>query len=125
MGQNRKRTRHRTSRARVQLQHDLSTTTSNDATLSLLSTRTVRHDTATSSLMALLSNSDDIKHSWKPTLVAPPKPKLCRQESDNSRDRRIFGGEDDETASAQDLRVQMLDVVLGLFNGIDYDDSMC
>ena len=53
----------------------------------------------------------------------PPMPALKRLESDNSRDRRIFGGDDDDSQSARDLRGPMLDVVLGLFNGIDYDDS--
>lgn len=47
------------------------------------------------------------------------------EESPESRDRRIFGGDEDETQSAMELRGPMLDVVLGLFNGIDYDDSLC
>lgn len=50
---------------------------------------------------------------------------LAVEESAESRDRRIFGGDDDETQSAMELRGPMLDVVLGLFNGIDYDDSLC
>lgn len=47
------------------------------------------------------------------------------EESVEARDRRIFGGDEDETQSAMELRGPMLDVVLGLFNGIDYDDSLC
>jgi len=43
-------------------------------------------------------------------------------ESAAARDRRIFGGLDGEDESA-DLRGAMMDVVLGLFNGIDYDDA--
>lgn len=50
-------------------------------------------------------------------------PKLLQQESANSRDRRIFGGVDEDTESAKNLCGPMLDVVLGLFNGIDYDDA--
>lgn len=50
-------------------------------------------------------------------------PKLLEQESADSRDRRIFGGVDEDTESAKDLCGPMLDVVLGLFNGVDYDDA--
>ena len=46
------------------------------------------------------------------------------QEDSKSRDIRIFGGLENE-ADATDLRGPMLDVVLGLFNGIDYDDALC
>lgn len=58
---------------------------------------------------------------------APPLPAtmmMTRHESATARDRRLFGGEDDDTASALDLRGPMLDVVLGLFDGIDYDDDV-
>ncbi len=41
-----------------------------------------------------------------------------------SRERRIFGGVDGDS-EATDLRGRMLDVVLGLFDGIDYDDALC
>lgn len=37
----------------------------------------------------------------------------------------MFGGVDDDTESALELRGPMLDVVLGLFNGVDYDDALC
>lgn len=47
-----------------------------------------------------------------------------RQEDAKSRDIRIFGGLENEHDSA-DLRGPMLDVVLGLLNGIDYDDALC
>ena len=46
------------------------------------------------------------------------------QEDAKSRDIRIFGGVENEPDST-DLRGPMLDVVLGLFNGIDYDDALC
>lgn len=57
------------------------------------------------------------------TETAYTPPKLLKQESANSRDRRIFGGVDEDTESAKNLCGPMLDVVLGLFNGIDYDDA--
>jgi hypothetical protein len=61
-----------------------------------------------------------------PSFPVAIQPKLLQEEeSAASRDRRIFGGDDDETRSALELRGPMLDVVLGLFNGIDYDDSLC
>ena len=46
------------------------------------------------------------------------------REDNESRDRRFFGGttDDDEDDDAPDLRGAMLDVVLGLFDGIDYED---
>lgn len=46
------------------------------------------------------------------------------QEDSCERDRRIFGGEEGES-EVSDLRGPMLDVVLGLFNGVDYDDESC
>ena len=52
------------------------------------------------------------------------KDSCCTQEDSISRDLRIFGGLEDETQGS-DLRGPMLDVVLGLFNGIDYDDASC
>lgn len=47
-----------------------------------------------------------------------------RHEDPVSRDLRVFGGLENETESS-DLRGPMLDVVLGLFDGIDYDDASC
>ena len=83
-----------------------------------------------------------IRYSYVPTLPLS-KPPLSRmpssscggsrststsiqssQEDSKSRDIRIFGGLENE-ADATDLRGPMLDVVLGLFNGIDYDDALC
>lgn len=53
-------------------------------------------------------------------------PTNCRDREDDarSRDLRIFGGEEGESEES-DLRGPMLDVVLGLFDGVDYDDAMC
>lgn len=53
------------------------------------------------------------------------RPRFLRQESAASRDRRIFGGVEDDLESAKELCGPMLDVVLGLFNGVDFDDSLC
>lgn len=40
---------------------------------------------------------------------------------------RIFGGDgldgDGDVEGTEDLRAPMLDVVLGLFDGLDYDDD--
>ena len=42
------------------------------------------------------------------------------------RELRIFGGSEDESESVgEDLKAPMLDVVLGLFDGLDYDDDAC
>jgi hypothetical protein len=46
----------------------------------------------------------------------------CKPESIEAREARIFGGEEGEKEDT-DLRGPMLDVVLGLFNGLDYDDG--
>ncbi|KAK5163448.1 uncharacterized protein LTR77_010630 [Saxophila tyrrhenica] len=49
-----------------------------------------------------------------------------KKEDPSTRDLRIFGGtEDERNANATDLRGAMLDVVLGLFDGVDYDDGLC
>lgn len=40
------------------------------------------------------------------------------------REKRIFGGSGDE-GDGEDLKAPMLDVVLGLFDGLDYDDDAC
>lgn len=50
---------------------------------------------------------------------------LAREEDPLSRDLRIFGGGMEDEAGATDLRGPMLDVVLGLFDGLDYDDEVC
>ena len=46
------------------------------------------------------------------------------QEDARLRDVRIFGGDENEI-DATDLKGPMLDVVLGLFDGLDYDDALC
>ena len=55
----------------------------------------------------------------------PSKRPNCIQEDPMSRDFRVFGGLPDDQLEASDLRGRMLDVVLGLFDGIDYDDEKC
>jgi hypothetical protein len=37
-------------------------------------------------------------------------------------DRQMFGGVDEDSQSAQELRGPMLDVVLSLFNNVDFID---
>ncbi|EME47915.1 hypothetical protein DOTSEDRAFT_69744 [Dothistroma septosporum NZE10] len=126
--QNRKRVRHRPMRgARTQ---DTNSFPAQRASLqscsqtSLCAANTMRSrygalpNLAASPWMNFASNTIHNKH-----FVA--KPKLTRQESAASRDMRIFGGLEDDTDSAEALRVPMLDVMLGLFDGVDYDDSLC
>lgn len=45
-------------------------------------------------------------------------------ETASERDLRIFGGQKGETEPPE-LRGLMLNVVVGLFDGIDYDDALC
>jgi len=45
------------------------------------------------------------------------------RESAEARERRIFGGEEGE-GDSEELCGPMLDVVLGLFDGMDYDDMV-
>ena len=55
-------------------------------------------------------------------------PTLLRRKTNESAeawDRSWFGGVDEDSESARDLRGPMLDVVLSLFNGVDYDDALC
>lgn len=99
--QNRKRTRHRPSRTKRQR-------------ASLESATELRH-VRTASLQSKYGPDASLPYY---------QPQPMRQESAMSRDRRLFGGEDDDTASAMELRGPMLDVVLGLFNAIDYDDAL-
>lgn len=49
------------------------------------------------------------------------------KEDARTRDLRIFGGlpAEDEAGMEVDLRGRMLDVVLGLFDAVDYDDGLC
>ena len=47
-----------------------------------------------------------------------------KREDARARDMRIFGGWGDEP-ELDELKKPMLDVVLGLFDGLDYDDGMC
>ncbi|EME85561.1 uncharacterized protein MYCFIDRAFT_171467 [Pseudocercospora fijiensis CIRAD86] len=107
--QNRKRTRHRPSRSKRQ---------------SSVYGMSKADQSATTSPKHMWSTSC-INTYWQAPYVTPlQRPQLLRKESATSRDRRMFGGEDDDTKSAMDLRGPMLDVVLGLFNGIDYDDAL-
>ncbi|KXT18561.1 hypothetical protein AC579_2294 [Pseudocercospora musae] len=110
--QNRKRTRHRPSRSKRQSSMYAMNKASQSATNDMTSPKHTR-------------STSYIDTCWPAACVKPlQRPQLLRQESATSRDRRMFGGDDDDTKSAMDLRGPMLDVVLGLFNGIDYDDAL-
>lgn len=67
-----------------------------------------------------VSKSQILKSSRSP--MSPAKPN-CRPEDAVSRDLRVFGGVPEDQYELSDLRGPMLDVVLGLFNGIDYNDE--
>lgn len=56
--------------------------------------------------------------------ISPANSKYIREDA-TSRDLRVFGGVPEDQHELADLRGPMLDVVLGLFNGIDYDDEAC
>ncbi|KAK5134467.1 hypothetical protein LTR08_006384 [Meristemomyces frigidus] len=45
-------------------------------------------------------------------------------ESAAAREQRVFGGGDGDVDDREDLRGAMLDVVLGLFGGLDYHDRL-
>lgn len=110
MSPNRKRIRHRTKHPRKSFEITVPTYQS---PLSLFTNNILSHD-------ARMEFSD--QHSN----FCMNRPMSSTQaESAKSRDRRIFGGDGDETQSALELRGPMLDIVLGLFNGIDYDDALC
>lgn len=47
---------------------------------------------------------------------------VTKPEDDAMRDRRFFGGDEEDEGNTDDLRGAMLDVVLGLFDGVDYED---
>ena len=116
---NRKRVRHRTRRNRSQrddLQWRENISKGNTPT------------TANSSLTyesAPMRASCPLLYSMT---ILKRSPTLLRRETEESaeaRDRSWFGGVDEDSQSARDLRGPMLDVVLALFNGVDYDDSLC
>ena len=51
-------------------------------------------------------------------------PGCIPRESDVARERRMFGGLEGDLGDVElDLRGPMLDVVLGLFSNVDYDDA--
>lgn len=64
--------------------------------------------------------------SYPSVVPSCPSKQNAWSEDAATRDIRIFGGSaedgDDESEQEVDLRGRMLDVVLGLFDGIDYDD---
>ena len=60
--------------------------------------------------------------AYTENITQPLAPLLMARESSAARERRIFGGSEDDDVGF-DLRGPMLDVVLGLFSNVDYDDS--
>jgi hypothetical protein len=124
MGHNRKRVRHRSRHSRKPFDL-LPVPLIIEAPLSL-STKNMRHHDYTTLPHMAYTSTHSPNFFPGPSFPVAIQPKLLQEEeSAASRDRRIFGGDDDETRSALELRGPMLDVVLGLFNGIDYDDSLC
>lgn len=119
--QNRKRIRHRPSRAKKQ---ELQPSPFQPGPLlsgsqPLAPTRTIRWSYAEAARAASII----ISPSWsstRRTLQANTTTKGFR-ESAEARELRIFGGEEGERGG-KELCGPMLDVVLGLFNGIDYED---
>ncbi|KAF2216489.1 hypothetical protein CERZMDRAFT_81585 [Cercospora zeae-maydis SCOH1-5] len=117
---NRKRVRHRSNKSRrivraaaqqVQFQNQLR---------QQQSTAWTTHPTRYSTFPAWNCNNDHSSISMPPSGHRD----LPRTESFHSRDKRMFGGEDDDSVSAMELRGPMLDVVLRLFDGVDYDDEV-
>ena len=123
--QNRKRVRHRPPRARKHFELEPSPVQPAPLTTSQPSptAMSVRY----SYVQSLPSQRTTLRR--RPSLYSRLSTSSCststRSREDNkSRDLRIFGGLEDDSESS-DLRGPMLDVVLGLFNGVDYDDEAC
>lgn len=114
--QNRKRIRHRPNRARKALELLPSPVQPSlfDGSQPLPPTKSIRyHYPSKPCLRALLACNPDGGQNIK-----------AHQECETAWDRRVFGGLEGETDSGN-LRGAMMDVVLGLFNGVDYDDALC
>ena len=126
MGQrhNRKRVRHRPNRARRGMELEPSPIQPTITQFSSMPTAlSVRYSYAPAPHAPVQTSKQSTNSSLRQS-----KPGIaysqCREENALSRDLRIFGGLEHELQSS-DLRGPMLDVVLGLFNGIDYDDASC
>jgi hypothetical protein len=122
--QNRKRVRHRPNRSRKHSANRLPLSTSQSQSQSFPPTAmSVRYSYvppfAQPKQFSRRPKSDEFAY---PTSTADSD---CRREDAYSRDLRVFGGLPEDQHELSDLRGPMLDVVLGLFDGIDYDDEMC
>ena len=122
MGQrhNRKRVRHRPNRARKHLE----LATSSLQPLPYLTTPTalsIRYSYNQPSRCSKQISSRSPTTSSRSSFSSST---CSREENAIARDLRIFGGLENEPDST-DLRGPMLDVVLGLFNGLDYEDASC
>lgn len=69
-----------------------------------------------------LPNADPTTGSLRS--FTPPRETRCTAEDAQYREMRIFGGLPEDEHDSSDLRGPMLDVVLSLFDGIDYEDEI-
>lgn len=127
---NRKRTRHRPIR-RQRLCQQLDNTNTNIASTPISTLDQTPSSPACSCWRPSTRPPLSTTISTKSTLQVPQLPCAASvtrakpgvfhtPETPLSRTRRVFGGAEDESA---ELCGPMLDVVLGLFGGIDYDDD--
>ena len=130
---NRKRTRHRPiRRQRLCQQFDIANNTAESASLAILEQQpspcTCWHPSTRQQPPSKPSLHQTIKPQCtsiaKANVVCGNLPITPLPETIQSRTRRVFGGveasDDDEST---ELCAPMLDVVLALFGGIDYDDD--
>ncbi|KAF1819784.1 uncharacterized protein K489DRAFT_383355 [Dissoconium aciculare CBS 342.82] len=120
---NRKRTRHRPGRSQRRNSGDSSGSSSPELV--------TRHDSGCfmppSSAYSRCSSTDTTKDycinspSGTIAMEKPTSSSTMRIDRD-TLDRQMFGGVDEDSQSAQELRGPMLDVVLSLFNNVDFID---
>ena len=79
-----------------------------------------------SALPAHISGPDKAMCSClRPTPGSISEPLVLRsQENVAAWERRMFGGAEEDVDGAN-LRGAMMDVVVSLFGGVDYDDALC
>lgn len=131
---NRKRTRHRPiRRQRLCQQFDIANNTAEPVSLSTTSDQQPSLCTCWHlSTRQQAPSKPSLHQTIKPQCISNAKTKLARgnlpiaplPETLQSRTRRVFGGveaSDDEEST--ELCAPMLDVVLALFGGIDYDED--
>ena len=119
--QNRKRVRHRPTRSRKHSEDRLQPL-SRPTSQSFPTAMSVRYSYAPP-IPQVEQIPRRIPHSDSTQKATTPKASGCIPEDAISRDLWVFGGLPDDQFESSDLRGRMLDVVLGLFDGIDYDDE--